>query len=761
LIFEPHRKAQTKCAEIIIEIERFELKHQAGLALPPAAAEPAEVELSLRDYLRQLRRNWRILLGSVVVITGLSVLVLFQLTPKYKSSAILVMEPPKQKVGGIESVYTRGDLTLEALHSEKEIIRSRAVAAKVIEKLKLDRDKEFNAALNTDKGLFGWASGLFTFWQEKKVLTPEAQKELEQVRVIDALRRVLTVDAVPRSNLLEIAVSSPEPEKATKIANTVAEVYPVAQAATNSRAAARATKWLRDRIAKLRTATEDADRAVETYRARHGLVRGNDDKELTSSQIAQLSTQLIQARTKRASEEARLAQVEKMLRQGGGIASAGDVLSSRLIQRLSERESQLIGRRAELSATYGPKHPKLLAINAEMADLRRKIRLEMRKIVIAVRGDVAVARAHEAALREKLRELESKVGASNQMTVRLRALEREAQANRTLLENVLKRYKEAQAQQAIQSANVRIVSYASVPIAPYFPRKKLLAGLALFASLVVGVGLIALKESLDSVFRNGQQVESMTGLPVLDLIPEVKVKNFSRAEFAKFIKENPLSQFAEALRGLHLGLLTSNVDNPPKSVLVTSSVPEEGKSLVACALAEIVMASGAKVLLIDCDLRRPSLQDYFGFSRSPGLVEFMSGAAQLNEIIHRVEDKGLDVITAGRNVANPSAVLASERTRDLIKQLREVYDMVIIDTAPALPINDARILGSVADSVVFAVRWGKTRRETAAATAKKLQASGVHVAGAVLNRVDQKKHGFYDYSAYDTSSRKYAKYYTR
>jgi len=743
------------------EIERFGLKHQAGLIPAPATAEPAEVEFSLRDYLRQLRRNWRILLGSVVLITGLSVLVLFQLTPKYKSNVILVMEPPKTKVGGIESVYAGGQLTLEALHSEKEIIRSRAVAGKVIDRLKLGKDKEFNAALKTEKGPLDWVKAQLGWWDDPRALTPEAKKALQRVRTTDAVLKVLSVDAVPRSNLLEVSVSSPDAEKATKIANTVAEMYLVEQVAAKYREAERATVWLRERITKLRAATEKADRAVETYRAKFGLIRGGNDKAIASSQIAELSTQLIAARTKRASEEARLAQVDRLLKSRGGVASAADVLSSPLIQRLSERESLLIGKRAELSATYGPKHPKYLALQAEMADLRRKIRLEVRKIVTRVRGTVAVARAHENALRQRLAELESKVGASNQKSVRLRALEREAQANRALLENVLSRYKEATAQQAIQTTNVRIVSYASVPVAPYFPRKKLLAGLAFFGSLVFGIGLVALKESLDAVFRNAQQVEAMTGLPVLDLVPEVKVKKFSRPEFAKYIKDNPLSQFAEAIRGVHLGILTSNVDKPPKSILVTSSVPEEGKSLVACALAEIIIASGSKVLLVDCDLRRPSLHDYFGFSRSPGLVEFMSGAAELNEIIHHVEDKGLDMITAGRNVANPSAVLASERTRDLLTQLRDHYDMVIIDTAPALPINDARVLGNVADTVLFAVRWGNVRRETAMATARKLQASGSNIAGIVLNRVNQKKHGYYDYSAYDTSSRKYMKYYTR
>jgi len=745
------------------EIERFGLGRAPGL-LPPPGHEPFEAEFSLRDYLRQLRRNWRILFGTVVLVTGLTMLVLFQLTPRFMSTVVLVMEPPKSKVAGIESVYTTGQLTLEALQSERQIIRSRTVARKVVERLELAKDPEFNPALREASlfaGAEAWISSLIGS-KETDTMSAEAKQALARVRLTDALLTVLTVEAIPRSNLLDVSVTSPDAEKATKIANSVAEVYLVEQVAAKFREAERATVWLRERIAKLRAATEKADSAVEAYRAKFGLIRGTDDKEITNSQIAQLSTQLINARTKRAAEEARLAQIEKLLKSRRGVDSATAVLTSPIIQRLSERETELIGRLAEQSAVFGPKHPKILAIRAEMGDLRRKIYLEVRKIVNRVRGEVAVARAHETALRQKLTELEGKVGVSNQKSVRLHALEREAKANRALLENVLARHKEALAQQGIQNANVRIVSYASVPVSPYFPKKRLLAGLAFFASLVVGIGLIALRESLDAVFRSASQVEAMTGVPVLDLVPEVKSRKFTRSQFAKHIQENPLSHFSEALRGVFLGLLTSNVDRPPKAVLVTSSTPEEGKSLLACALTEIVVASGPKnAVIVDCDLRRPSLHDYFEIARSPGLVEYLSGAAELADVVHHIGDKGLHVITAGRQVSNPSAVLASDRMKELLKRLRESYDTLIIDSAPVGPTNDARILGSWVDSILFAVHWGKTRRETAAAAIKKLQASGLHVAGIVLNRVDYKKHAFYDYSAYDGRSRSYAKYYSR
>jgi len=740
------------------KLESFGYGGRAGLTHPGPQDTSAD-ELGLRDYLRQLRRNWQILFGSVVVISAVALLVIFQLTPRYKAQVLLVMEPPKTKVAGIESIHASNPLTSEALHSEKEIIRSRRVARKVVERLKLVRDPEFNGELRNKSPIWTWISKRFAKSGGAE-LSEAAKRNLANVRVTNSLLKVLDIDAVPKSHLLELSISSPNAEKAARIANTIAEIYLVEQVAAKLNSAERATKWLRERIVKLRLATEQAERAVATYRSKFGLIKGREDKSIVSTQIAELSSQLISARTKRSAVEARLAQVEKMLKSRRGVDSAAEVLSSPIIQRLSERESELIGKLAENSAIYGPKHPTMLALRAEMGDLRRKIRLEVRKIVSRVRGDVAVAKAHEAALQQKLNELEGRVGVSNQKSVKLRALEREAAANRALLESVLARHKEATAQQAIQSANVRIVSLASVPVLPYFPQKMLLGGLAFFGSLMFGIGLIALKENMDVVFRNARQVESVTGLAVLDIVPEVKSRKFSQGEMSKYLKDNQLSPFTEAFRGVHLGLLMSNVDEAPKSILITSSVPEEGKSLAACALAEVITATGARVLVVDCDLRRPSIHEYYGLGKSPGVVEFLSGGAALADVVHHIHDSGPHVITAGRTVSNPSAILASKRMKNLLNTVRENYDFVIIDCAPSLAINDARALGGMVDTMIFAVRWGKVRRDTVAAAVKKLQDSDLNFAGIILNRVDQKKHTLYDNSLYETGSRKYKKYYS-
>ena len=745
------------------EIERLRFDGRSASA-PAYGFDAEESEAGLRDYLRLFRRNWKLLVGTVVLVTVLAVIVIFQLTPQYRAGMFLVMDSPKSKVAGIESVYASGPLTSEALQSEIEIIRSRRVARRVIETLKLDRDPEFNTVLQkkrlSDQWISQarkWITDLFS-GSGKNQTSPEVARALGRVRITDALLNAVDVNRVPGSNVIEVAVVSIDAQKATTITNKVAEIYLIEQVDAKLRASERATKWLRERIVKLRLATETAERAVATYRSKHGLIRGRDDRAITSSQIAELSTQLIRARTKRVSEESRLARIERLLRSKRGIDTATEVLSSQIILRLSERESELIGKLAENSAVYGPKHPIIRALRAEMADLRRKIRLEARKIVGRVRGEVEVARAQEAALQQKLTELEKRVGEGNQKSVKLRALERDAQANRALLESVLTRHKEATAQQAIQSANVRIVSYASVPTKPHYPNKTKLGGLALFGGILLGFGLIALKEKLDVAFRSTQQVEKATGLAVLDVVPQVRSRSLGRGQIANYLKENQISSFAEAFRGIYMGLLMSNVDHAPKLVLITSSVAEEGKSLVACALAEVVSASGSKVLILDCDLRRPTIHEYYGFKKTPGLVEFLSGQASLDDVIMQAKDNGPHILPAGRTVSNPSAVLTSQRMKNLLDSLRDRYDFVIVDSAPTLAVNDSRALGAMVDAVLFAVRWGKVRRDAVVTAVKKLDTVGLNVAGIVFNRVDRKKHTLYDGSGYDASTLKYEKY---
>lgn len=737
---------------------RFSVPDEVGLE-PSMSAVRGGIEFNPRDSLNQLWRNRRLLVGTVFMLTALAVLIAFQIAPRYRSELTLQIIPPKEKVVGIESLLEGTPFSQETLNTEIGIIKSRRLAGRVIKRLRLDLDPEFNPALESSSAIFSWVSSLFGVGGEDKLsLIDRRIRELAQVEM--ALQKVLGVRIVRRSRLLTISVTSLDAKKAAKIANVVSELYLVFKLDAKFETTKRETKWLSGRISSLRAAVERSERAVEAYRSKHGLVKGKGDTTIVTTQIAQVSSQLILARAKRAEVAARLEQMEKLLKSKRGIESAAEVLSSGLIQRLRERESEVIGKMAELAAVFGRKHPKMLAVRAEMADLRRKIRVEVRKIVRQVRNEAEVTRVREASVEKSLADLERKSSRLNEKSVGLRVLEREAKSNRTLLETVLARFKEATAQKSIQSADARIVSFASVPPLPYFPRKKLIIVLAFVSAMLIGIGLVFLKEYLDSVFRSSAQVEALTGISVFGLLPEIARSSIDPTQLADYIDNNPLSKFVESLRGLRLSIFMSNVDNPPKSILITSASPDEGKTVLAFALARVIAGTPKKTVLLDCDFRRPSLHKYLEAKSAPGIIELIAGEAKLSDVLRRDEVSGMHFIPAGKPVANPGNLLASEQMKLLLKALTDTYEMVIVDSPPMLAVNDARALGPVVDATLFVVRWGKIRRKKATFAVRHLVDSGTKVSGIALSRVHLKKFAAYD--DYDSGlyHEKYAKYYS-
>ena len=740
------------------EMKKFEL----GESTAPSKASGgtrAVLEFSPRDFLRQLWRNRRLFIGTVLLLTGLAVLITYQLTPRYKGEVLVMVAPSKTKLVGLESLLSGAPFGQETLNSEIAIIESRRFAGRVIKELKLDRDPEFNIALRGSGGVWFSIKSIFGSANSEK-LSPTERREKLLVLAANNFLKSLEVKAVYQSRLLKITFSSTNAKMAARIANTVADLYLVDQLEVKFEATQRATKWLSGRIVNLRAAVERSERAIELYRREHGLVKGKDDTTIATSQISQVSSQLILAKAKQAEVQARLDQIEKLLKSKRGVESAAEVLSSALIQRLSERESQIIGKRAELAAVYGPKHPKMIAVRAEMNDLRRKIRLEVRKIVRQVRSEAEVAQARVVSLTKSLQELEGRSSQLNEKSIKLRSLQREAKANQTLLETVLARFKEATAQKGFQSPDARIISSAIVPARPYMPKVELFLGVAFLGSIMIGVMLVAVVEHLDTGFRSSERIEAMTGFPVLSLIPEIHDKTIERSELKNFLKANLLSSFAESLRGLRLSISLSNVDDPPTTVMVTSSSPEEGKSVLAFALAQVVVASPTEVILVDCDLRRPVVHEYFEVDRSPGLSDFLAGRVKLEDIIHVDKDSGLHAITAGSAVPNPSDILSSKQMKSLLQNLAGTYEMVVVDCPPVLAVNDARALGPSVDTAVFATRWGKVKREIATYAVQQLANSNVRVAGIALTRVEMRKHADYNYADSGHYHKKYAGYYT-
>ncbi|PCJ59157.1 MAG: hypothetical protein COA65_06910 [Rhodospirillaceae bacterium] len=666
-----------------------------------------------------------------------------------------MIDSQRSRVVDVEGFMSGLGMDSETVQNEIQVIASRSLAHKVVDKLGLMRDAEFNSSLREPGLLQTWMTSILGTSDDG--LDEEARFERERIGVVDALLDHLDVTREKRSRVLNIKFTTRTAKKAAKIVNVYADLYLFEQLEAKFEATRRGTAWLNERVADLRKTVEASEHVVEIFRKKTGLIRGTNTTVI-SQQISEINTQLILSRAQRAEAEARLQQVEVLVSLPGGVESAAEVLSSPLIQKLREQEAEVQRRAAELASEYGVRHPRMINVRAETQDLRAKIAGEVNKIVEGLRNEVGVSLAREKAISRNLKKLKIEASNTNSAEVRLRVLEREANANRALFDTFLSRLKETAGQEGIQKPDARIISRADIPIVPSFPKIKLIFIIALASSIFMGIGVAFVMERLDTGFRSSEQVESMTEVATLGLMPMLSGRNLSEGGPEDYVLERPSSSFAEALRTIHTGFLLSDVDNPPKTILVTSSLPGEGKSTIVTSLARMLARSGQKILVIDADLRRPRLHKALRFPIQPGLVEVLSGAVDADGAIRLDKKSGLHVLTAGKGAPNPPELLGSEHFRTLIGSLKERYDLVLIDSPPVLVVSDARVMANVADKTIFVIRWVNTRREVASMGIRQLTSGGAKLAGAVLSMVNVRKHARYGYGDsgyYYGASRKY------
>ena len=443
------------------------------------------------------------------------------------------------------------------------------------------------------------------------------------------------------------------------------------------------------------------------------------------------------------------------------------MLASPLIARLRERETDVARRAAEMATELGPRHPKMINIRAELADLRTRLEAEVEKIVRGLSNELEVAQIRERTLEDNLKRLEAEAADVNTAQGRLRVLEREAAANRTLFDTFLARWKETGRQDEIQHPDARILSYADVPRRPSSPKKVRIVGVALVFSVVLGVLLVFLVEQLDSGFRSAEQIESMAGVGTLALIPLLTRRRLKGHLPIGYVLDKPASSYAESLRTLYTGVLLSAVDAGAKSILITSSLPGEGKTTLAVAMTRLLARGGRRVLLVDADLRRSGVARILDLPNEIGLVQLLGPRGEtLEHAVQHDPGSGLHVLTTGRgSVPSPSDLFESARMKALLESLRDTYDLVVIDSPPLHVVSDARVLARLADTTVFLVRWAKTRREVALLGLRQIVEAGANLAGVVLSMVNVRKHARYGYadSGYYYgygSSRAYRHYYT-
>jgi capsular exopolysaccharide synthesis family protein len=726
----------------------------------PIAAIIEDKEIDLRSVLAMLRRRKAVILGTVAAVLLVTLLVLIQLTPRFTSTAELMMETRQTNVVDIQSIVS--GLSVDAssfqtgIQSEINIIRSRSLARRVIDKLGLMQDPEFNGGLRQSSVLDYFNPIYWIDWlpqwlgQITGVSEPAETGESENAdeaesalltSVIDAFLGRLDVSNDLKSYTIYVSFTSEDPGKSSVIANTVADQYLVDQLEAKFEATRRATAWLNERLTDLRKKVEQSERALQDYKERSNLIE-NQGQTISAQQLSELNSQLILARTERAQTEARLRRMRELVKTGG-VESSPEVLINPLIQRLREQETDLARQQAELSGRYGERHPTMINLKAEIRDLKSKINGEVNKIVLSLANEVEVARTRETTLAANLAAVQQNVGELSKAGVKLGELQREADANRALFETFLARFKETSQQDQILKPDARIISAAESPLAPSFPKKKVILAVALGIAVLLGVFLALLIERLDNGFRSPEQVEKMTGVPGLGLIPAAPVSRKTPPH--EYLLQKPTSAYAEALQSVRTALHFSNVDHPPRVVLVTSALPQEGKTTFAISLARIAARSGLKVVLVDADMRRPKIAKLMGLESDAGLRELLAGDALIPGVLHKDEQTGLHIIPSRPDTPGPQDLLGSRRMRDLVRQMSTLYDMVVVDSPPIMAVSDPIVLSGLVDATLVLVRWETTPREVAISAIRQLRQSGGRIAGAVLTRVNMRKHARFSY----------------
>ncbi|VUX46850.1 conserved hypothetical protein [Candidatus Defluviicoccus seviourii] len=715
----------------------------------------------LGDFLRLLNRRRPLILGFVAASLLIAYLVLQWMTPIYTGTAELFLEKTQTNITDIKAVLTEAVDDPTGLSSEIEVLRSRGLADKVVDKLRLTEDPEFNKALLAPSPIerarqrvaalaSAYVSEDFLVWIgliQPDQLTPEEEQLAQQEKTVNAFLKRLSVFPKGESRVINVSFDSESPTKAAQIANAVADAYILDQLDQRYEATRRANEWLGSKLDDLRTKVARSDGAVESYRQRAGLIQGGQGSLLVSQQVTDLNSQLIIARTERAAAEARLSQVRQLVRAQGGADAARDVLSSPIVQALSAQETEVKRKLAELEQEYGERHPRLINVKAELRDVRAKLNAEVGKVVRTLENEVAVAQAREAALAQSLRQVEGRVSQANTASVQLRALEREANADKQLLELFLNRAEQINAQTdlAIHQSNARILSKATLPHAPSSPQKALMMAVILVASTLFVILAVLVIEFLHRGFRSGEQIEEMTGVRALGLIPAIKNSRRKGRQPELVLVKQPQSLFGEAVRSVYTSILFSQTQEPLKTILITSSYPKEGKTTLAVCLARMCALSGKRTVLVEADLRKPQVHRRISAPQGPGLVEYFLGEAELSQILHYDEVSGAYVIPCGKASVDASKLLDSPEMSRLLASLAAQFDLVLLDTPPIMAVADARILTPQVDGVVYAVRWAKTPREVVKLGLKTLGETTGHVVGAVLTMVDVEQHAQYGF----------------
>ncbi len=685
-------------------------------------------------------RKWTILIaaGSGVLIAAWHV---ERETPLYTATAEIVLKTSQENVIDLEGVLSPPMMVdYGTINTEREVLQGRELMARVVDALALHEDPEFNPSLQAPYDP-SETTRLATFLRflgrpSSDPSTPRSPVPPDRARdqAIDILGGKVSATHVNDTYIYQVRVVTTSPARSATIANKMAELYVEGQREAKLEALAGAMEWLSGRAVKLKDELEAAESRIESFVAGAHLVSA-ETLTLNTNRLKTMRDRLAEQGDLANEIEYRIGQMEES-RGGGEFAALAGMIGDPLVRR--EARELANGPADALAVT------RFDALFGTMIDGMR----------IAARD----ARTQADEVEKAMAVLKAQVDAQSADLVTLRQLKREAEAARLIYESFLNRLKELSVQQGIQQADSRILSNARIPGAPSYPDKNgtILKGGVI--GLVLGIALVFAQNALRNTFRSPEDIEAITGLTVIGVIPDNRTKK--AIALLRQLIEKSNSSLAESVRNLRTAINLSNVDMPPQVIIVTSSVPDEGKTILASMLAATSGMAGKRVLLIEADLRRRNLKRCFNVGSDAGLVDLLSGAKTFEAVVHHDDRFGLDVLIADDRKVTPADFFESNQFARFIADMRERYDLVILDTPPILAVPDARIIAQQADAIVYVVRWDKTTRRMVQSGLELLRQVNLRVTGAVLTRVDPRRMDLYGYYGYGYRGRGLQKYYS-
>lgn len=721
--------------------------------------------VDIREMTRILRRRWRMVAAIPLTLVVLALIYLMVANTLYTATSTVLVDPRRANVVDtsqtVLSNFGTDDATIE---SQTLLIQSVAILQRVVERLKLTADPEFTPT----PGILDPIKRLFSSSGPAEGASPE---DAAKARSVEILQRRMKVTRQGTTFLVDINVSSIEPRKAAAIANAIAERYFEEQVRAKYEATKIAASWLNSQIEGLKSRVVASEQAVEDFRASNNL-SVSQGVTVNDQQITDLNNKLIAARAQTAEARAKYDQVQQLSKSGSDPGGINAAITSDMITKLRTQYADIAKNEADLASKYGPRHPLVANVRAQLKDTQRLINEEIRRILDSTQHDYDVARSREASLQQSLDQVQGVSTSSGQALVRLHELQREAEANRTLYESYLARYKETSAQESLEMPDSRVVTRASVPIRPSSPKTMLILGLAVMLGLGGGCVLAFLADYLDRRVKTLEQAEAISGVPALAAVPLIGTRELAarakrgRDELAhynprtvrllppplqpplmRYAIDEPGTFFAEAIRAVRLALQRTMRIQPLKVVLVTSSLDNEGKTTLAANLALSLATLGIKTLLIDGDLRNPQLTRALAPHADAGLMEVAMGQTPLERAILLDRSSGLSILPspAAKDVELITELMFSERIVDILDHLRQHYELIIIDSPPLVPLVDGRALAELSDRIILAMGWDQTPQEVISHTINLLSPVHERILGTVLTRVDLSRLRFYDY----------------